>query len=117
MASKYSARSNLVTGFLSPASGHRALSGLEMVTPRTVLGAPVAAESVRSGAVGLAPLALAEAPPEPLRSGADRFARPTVVDVPALLQTRAPEVLRPVVEVRVAAPFAAFGLAAAAAVR
>src|ERR1700733_2389555 len=39
-ASKYSARSSLVTGLPSPASGHSCLSGLEMLTPRTVPGGP-----------------------------------------------------------------------------
>ena len=34
-ASKYFARSSLVTGLPSPPSGHNALSGLEMTTPIT----------------------------------------------------------------------------------
>src|ERR1700710_2437513 len=41
-ASKYFARSSLVTGSPSPASGHSALSGLEMTTPMTSDDLPLA---------------------------------------------------------------------------
>src|SRR4051812_42904657 len=61
MASKYSARSNLVTGFLSPASGQSGLSGLEMVTPRTVLGPfAVAAAAAAPPPLDLASIAVPE---------------------------------------------------------
>src|SRR3979409_1960833 len=39
-ASKYRARSSLVTGLPSPPSGHSALSGLEMTTPMTPADLP-----------------------------------------------------------------------------
>src|SRR4051812_550397 len=88
MASKYSARSNLVTGFLSPASGQSGLSGLEMVTPRTVLGPfAVAAAAVAPPPLDLASMAVPErlALGDPaLLTGLPALAElPTLAELPA----------------------------------
>src|SRR4051794_16496788 len=95
-ASRYSARSNLVTGFLSPASGQSALSGLLMVTPRTVLGA----------------FAVAAASPAPLARATSCAPAdsPALAELPALARLALLVVLAALPAPAESAPFAVFAV-------